>query len=116
MKTLTPTQEAYVTDKFKIGCFCKGVRIQMYDNTVAMNPFWRRKPVCIDCCLACEIAWLWKHGVITSGSCCGHGIMAAMINVQDESIKKMEELGYEHEAIDPKNPEAARFTFIPKSI
>jgi len=57
---------------------------------------------------------LWKHGVVTGGSCCGHGKLFPMINVEDESIEKMEELGYDHDTNG--NEEQNRFTFIPKSV
>ena len=117
---IDPTPEAekndavYVKDKFTTGCFCKNVEIQKYQNTVGMIPFWRDKVVCIDSCLASEIAWLWKHGVVTTGSCCGHGKVSPMINVIDLAIEKMEELGYKHDTHG--NDEQNAFTFIPKSI
>jgi hypothetical protein len=122
-----------------VGCHCVDVGMQTYDNQVCMIPpfelfnclgekktEWKamvdkkeksHQIVCVDTCLATEIGWLWHQGIITTGCCCGHGEKGmAMINVADKSIKKMEELGYEHEAIDPKNPEAHKYTFIPKTI
>lgn len=54
------------------------------------------KYVAIDRCLISEICMLWEHNIHTTGCCCGHGYEAAEIYVDDNSIKAMEELGYEH--------------------
>lgn len=29
--------------------------------------------VCVDACIAHVISYLWDHGIVTQGSCCGHG-------------------------------------------
>lgn len=90
------------------GCFCKNVMIQEYQNQVAMKPpfevrdcLGEVKPVqlvCVDACLASEIAWLWKHGIVTHGCCCGHGDPSmAYIGVYPEHIEKMKELGYKND-------------------
>jgi len=57
--------------------------------------------ICIDPCIFNEIQELWSVGVITHGSCCGHNKYKSFVNVADESIDKMLELGYEQEHYDP---------------
>lgn len=55
-----------------------------------------KESIHIDKCLSKEIQELWKQGIKTTGCCCGHGMLLGYIGVLDESIEKMEELGYEH--------------------
>lgn len=75
-------------------CHCQGVNFGSYGNQVSM-----RHPsgewVCIDCCIATEIADLWHEGVNTLGSCCGHRKFAPNVVVAKESYQKMAELGYQ---------------------
>ena len=50
---------------------------------------------CVDYCIVPELKKLWKHGVCTICSCCGHGdVDAAYIRVDALSADKMRELGY----------------------
>jgi hypothetical protein len=71
-------------------------------NILMVAPDWLKEQqpngVCIDVCIALEISNLWKMGVKTCNSCCGHGKLPASIVVYEESIEKMVELGYE---LDP---------------
>ena len=74
----------------------------------------------IDECLVDEILFLWSKGVKTGGCCCGHfgeiptrGIRVLQ-NLESE-IKKMEELGYEHDYKCELFP-GRRDQFKPKSI
>ena len=46
--------------------------------------------------MAKEIKKLWSHGIRTRGCCCGHSRCLGFIQVSDEDISKMEELGYCH--------------------
>lgn len=71
-------------------CFCDGVEFQTYNNTVGMKaPFsldhrddgW----VTIDTCIATEIGWLWKSGVKTLNSCCGHNKDHSWVIVSKDS-------------------------------
>lgn len=100
------SDEPHVQDVFS-PCFCKNVRVQEYQNQVAMRPFWRRNLVAIDCCLSSEIAWLWQQGIVTHGSCCGHGDPSkAYIGVYDEHTARMRELGYQYDRMGTaENPE-----------
>lgn len=50
----------------------------------------------IDACVAEEIQDLWNKGIHTCGCCCGHGFHLGFIQVEEEDIPKMEQLGYEH--------------------
>lgn len=72
--------------------------------------------VTVDACIAEEIMNLWKHGIHTTGCCCGHGKVLGFIGVIDEDIPKMKALGYQQYihsflsgGIDRKD------SFIPKS-
>lgn len=66
----------------------------------------------IDLCLVDEIKSLWGNGVVTTGSCCGHGINQGMINVTESSVDLMFELGYELLDV-PKG--CWEHSFIPKT-
>lgn len=44
-----------------------------YINTAIINPNQNKKIVAVDACIAEEVRELNKHGVVTLGSCCGHG-------------------------------------------
>jgi len=49
---------------------------------------------CIDECIVDDIKKLWDKEIITHGSCCGHGKQESYVNVADESIQKMIDMGY----------------------
>lgn len=50
----------------------------------------------IERCILNELKWLWKQGIKTHCSCCGHGLAYnAFITVEKEYKDKMLELGYE---------------------
>lgn len=68
--------------------------------------------VCIDPCIMMEIQSLWDLGIQTRGCCCGHNILTPFVNVADESIEKMLELGYIQWHDDPERKD----TFKLKSI
>ncbi len=51
----------------------------------------------VDSCIANEVGWLNEHGVITRGSCCGHGQYPGSILIKRSCSKRARELGY-----DPK--------------
>lgn len=70
----------------------------------------------IDLCILPEIQYLWSLGIHTRGCCCGHNNTSGMVNVADESIGKMFELGYE-EYPNPAHKEYGKpFTFYTKSF
>lgn len=69
---------------------------------------------CCDTCLQHELHELWAAGVITIGSCCGHGRKEPYIQVcNGESVKKMHELGYTKRPTD-ENGNGGN-CFVPKT-
>ena len=58
-----------------------------------LNPF-TGKNVSIDRCILPEVFNLWKMGIKTIGSCCGHNKTVPTIVVPDEERTKMIILGY----------------------
>lgn len=77
---------------------CRKSHCQEYECCVVHNG------ISFDACLAKELFWLWDMGIETVGSCCGKHInsdknVASYIQVKDEYIDKMKELGY----IEDKN-------------
>jgi hypothetical protein len=52
--------------------------------------------VCIDPCIAEEIIMLWNKGILTLGCCCGRNQppMYPFVNVADEHIEQMLDMGY----------------------
>ena len=57
--------------------------------------------VCIDPCIVDEVKELWRLGITTYGSCCGHNKAESFVNVGDSDVDRMLELGYiqNHSAI-----------------
>ena len=50
--------------------------------------------ICIDPCIIEEIQYLWKKGIVTYGSCCGHNKFESFVNVSDKDIDIMISMGY----------------------
>lgn len=94
---------------------CKHSKIQEYYCGVKV-PFPTH--FCCDFCLEDELFQLWRSGVHTIGSCCGHGIMQPYIQVLGgDSVKKMHELGYEELPVDEHGNGVNCYmpkTFLPK--
>lgn len=84
---------------------CQNSKLGQYRCEVKL-PFGKDGQYC-DLCLEAEIHELWKAGVHTISSCCGHGRVPPYIQVLNgESVQKMHELGYiqiKNEAC-PDNP------------
>ncbi len=86
-------------------CFCENIDFQTYGHSVRMKPpfksGWESGDGCIpiDICIATEIAELWHKGIVTLGSCCGHGKKRASVIVM--SNKNLEALGYKEWAKVP---------------
>lgn len=74
-----------------------------------------KESVTVDACLAGEIIWLWDKGVKTCGCCCGHGRHLGFIQVPDDCVDQMRELGYQNYIYEEKfgGPER-KDTFIPQ--
>lgn len=75
-----------------------------------------KERISVDACLADEIRHLWEQGIRTTGCCCGHGIMLGFIEVVEDDIAKMENMGYVHYIYEPEFGGADRKdAFIPKN-
>jgi hypothetical protein len=61
-----------------------------------------------------EILRLWELGIKTCGCCCGHGKQTPFIEVKEEYIPKMKELGY---VVQPNECRSGdEDGFVPKTI
>lgn len=103
-------------DKNKIMCNCKNIDFgskENYDQQILVEipphmENYRNKrlaeglssQISIDPCIYAEIKELWSKGIITYGSCCGHNKVESIVNVAEESIEKMIEMGYVQNHID----------------
>jgi len=93
-----------------MACKCKNITPQSrecYDQmiTVEIPPHMKSyrdnrlkvglsSKVSIDPCIYDEIHKLWKKGITTYGSCCGHNITKSFVNVAEWNIKQMIDMGY----------------------
>jgi hypothetical protein len=48
----------------------------------------------VDACIADEVKYLNDKGVVTVGSCCGHGHYYPHVLVEESSVKLANEIGY----------------------
>ena len=105
---------------------CRKSTTAGYECNVFIKPPFIVKDICgevkekqlvsFDACLAKELFWLWDQGIKTIGSCCGKHIdckIGGFIQVAEEHIIKMKELGYEEDKNYKYKP---CNSFIPKSI
>lgn len=75
-----------------------------------------KEMISVDACLVDEIENLWSKGIRTTGCCCGHGTMLGFIQVVQEDIPKMEQMGYVHYIYENEFGGSKRKdAFIPKS-
>lgn len=93
-------------------CKCKNIEIGTYENTVTRiapdfmlplkNIFGEiKKPyICLDKCIEDEIKFLWKHKIYTVGCCCGHNKLQGYIQVKEEHIQDMINLGYVNDGVN----------------
>lgn len=72
---------------------CANAAMGSYEGQLFLQDPWGRK-VGIDACLAAEVATLWNHGIRTIESCCGHGVAASYIAVEEQYIGQMKALRY----------------------
>ena len=73
---------------------CQNCGLGTYKCSVKM-PYGPDDGRFCDMCLETELFTLWKAGVHTVSSCCGHGRVPPYIQVlHGESVQKMHELGY----------------------
>ena len=74
---------------------CKEIKLYPPHDFIRMNCCDGYKNiVVVDECLADEIVGLWELSIHTCGCCCGHGNKLGFIQVVDDDIPKMRELGY----------------------
>lgn len=79
--------------KFRMENVCRNSKIGQYYCAINV-PFGTR--FSCDLCLEAELYTLWRNGIHTVGSCCGHGKKNPYIQVASgQSVQKMHELGYE---------------------
>lgn len=91
-------------------CTCKGVDFGSYEAQVELvaPPALTRsdgRGIGVDVCLALELSHLWKAGVVTTGSCCGHGRLEPTFCVRPESIEAMRGLGYQTSPLAGDRPD-----------
>lgn len=96
---------------------CTKVTLQPPKDFVPCNSSLGYKDsITIDACLSSEILFLWDIGIRTRGCCCGHGAHLGFIQVVDEDIPRMYELGYTQYIYDDKFGGIDRKdAFVPKS-
>ena len=122
---------------FMVAAVCKDIiAASECDATKSEVAYFRKKRVCAkskigayycsvnvpfgtrftcDFCLEAELFDLWKQGIITVGSCCGHGQKHGFIQViGGESVKKMHELGYKQIPVDKHG--YGKNCFLPKTF
>ena len=68
--------------------------------------------VCIDPCIMDEIQSLWDKGILTLGCCCGHNILPPFVNVADEHIQQMLDMGYIQDHWDSKRKDTFRLKSV----
>lgn len=71
--------------------------------------------VCIDPCILDEIKELWARGILTLGCCCGHNEpwpCFPFVNIADENIDQMIELGYIQEHWDKERKDTFRLKSV----
>lgn len=56
----------------------------------------------VDACIADYVQKMNDVGIVTVGSCCGHGKSPATVLVARESIRRMYELGYDYHEYQPE--------------
>ena len=92
---LAEVRDSIVCETSKLGCYRCTIKPPFHHNLTC------------DLCLEQELFELWKSGVHTISSCCGHGSVPPYIQVLNgDSVQKMHELGYKeipNEAF-PENP------------
>ena len=65
-------------------------------NADAVLPDCTNVSILVDRCILADVKHLWRLGVKTVCSCCGHGNQdSAFIVVDPDESEKMKELGYE---------------------
>jgi len=96
-------------------CFCfDGITGSDYTEQCIVE--YKDKKVQCDPCLVGELVSLWRQGINTTASCCGHNQTNGGIIVDFSSIHKMEELGYEKDLFADYHCPGRRDAFLAKSF
>ena len=76
-------------------CECKSYnqpkQHQKTPEVILFVPTWisgERKTICVDACISDAVQYLWKNGVWTLSSCCGHGDLSKRSVIVDWSDKR----------------------------
>lgn len=96
-------------------CSCVDIPMGSYANQEQVQLPWSWTDpdwVGIDRCILDEIEGLWRIGVMTIESCCGHNVTPGYIAVRAADIPLMHGLGYK---IDPALTDRPEI-FLPKSV
>ena len=77
--------------QFRKEVLCDRSHNQEYQCGIVTSHGW-----CCDTCLQHGLHELWKNGIVTVGSCCGHGgkYKPYIQVLSDDHVQKMHELGY----------------------
>lgn len=101
-------------------CTCDGIEIGTHAAAVVVATpehmrgrhygcYTMRDTLAIDACVLPEIAFLWRLGIVTTGSCCGHNQQPGYIGVAREDVPRMEALGYQHSVKHTGEPHPEAF-------
>lgn len=95
------TIEALCKARYEVMCKYSPIQEYKCQVNIKFSPENGRKTISVDTCLQTEIYNLiHKHGICTVGCCCGHGTHQPYLQVNDFSVSKMLELGYERLPLD----------------
>lgn len=93
--------EALCKARYETMCIHSPIGKHKCSVKIHFMPQSHQEYICVDTCLQNEIQDLIrKYGVWTVGSCCGHGVKQGFIQVNDNSVAKMLELGYKQLPVD----------------
>lgn len=107
--------EALCKARYETMCKISPIQIYKCQVPIMFSPLSEMKTIYVDTCLQSEISKLIRHHHIwTVGSCCGHGIKQAYIQVSDASVNKMIDLGYKQLPLDKYGN--GKNCFKPKTI
>ena len=106
--------EALCKARYETMCVHSIVGEHKCNVKICFMPQSHQESICVDTCLQNEIQELIRiYKVWTVGSCCGQGVKQGFIQVDDNSVAKMLELGYVPLPIDGKGN--GENCFMPKT-
>lgn len=71
---------------------------------------WHHPTICVDSCIADEVLALWAEGIITLGSCCGHGKRRPSLVLNED--RNMAELARQALASSDRNWELLQWQLV----